>query len=58
MSHAPQSRCTEPIGYLALTYAGERLPLELRRSTAGYFIGTADDRGPASRESFDYFCSH
>ncbi|EOE0842206.1 hypothetical protein ACIGKL_15820 [Pseudomonas sp. NPDC077186] len=64
MSHAPpaspittQAR-TESIGYLALTYAGKRLPLQVRHSAAGYFIGTADDSEPVSRESVEYFRSY
>ncbi|MBK3845808.1 hypothetical protein [Stutzerimonas xanthomarina] len=48
----------ESIGYLALTYVGKRLPLQIRHSAAGYFIGTADESGPVSRESFEYFRSH
>lgn len=64
MSHAPspspsatQARA-EPIGYLALTYVGKRLPLQVRHSTAGYFIGTTDESGPVSRESVEYFRSY
>ena len=63
MSHAPfappcttQAR-TEAIGYLALTYAGKRLLLQVRHSATGYFIGTADENGPVSRESVEYFRS-
>lgn len=64
MSHAPSasSRATqaraESIGYLALTYVGKHLPLQVRHSAAGYFIGTTDENGPVSRESFDYFSSY
>ncbi len=64
MSHAPstspsttQARA-ESIGYLALTYVGKRLPLQVRHSAAGYFIGTVDESGPISRESFEYFRSY
>lgn len=64
MSHAPpaspittQARA-ELIGYLALTYVSKRLPLQVRQSAAGYFIGTADDNGPVSRESVEYFRSY
>jgi hypothetical protein len=64
MSHAPstspnatQAR-TESIGYLALTYVGKRLPLQVRHSAAGYFIGTADENGPVSREPVEYFRSY
>jgi len=64
MSYAPSaSPCAtqagaESIGYLALTYADKRLPLQVRHSAAGYFIGTADESGPVSRESVEYFRSY
>ncbi len=64
MSHAPSAspRATQPqtesIGYLALTYAGKRLPLHVRHSAADYFIGTTDESGPVSRESVEYFRSY
>ncbi|HBX55778.1 hypothetical protein [Pseudomonas sp. UBA2684] len=64
MSHAPPSSPittqaqAESIGYLALTYVGKRLPLQVRQSAAGYFIGTADHNGPVSRESVEYFRSY
>ena len=48
----------QSIGYLALAYAGKRLPLQIRHSAAGHYIGTADDDGPVSRESVEYFRSH
>ncbi len=48
----------ESIGYLALTFVGKRLPLQVLRSAAGFYIGTFDDHdGPCSRESFEYFPS-
>ncbi|WP_176432233.1 MULTISPECIES: hypothetical protein [unclassified Vibrio] len=34
---------------------GERLPLEVMRSAAGYYIGTSEDGMPFSRESVEYF---
>lgn len=64
MTHAPPASPsttparTESIGYLAQTHAGKRLPLQVRQSAAGYFIGTADDNGPVSRESVEYFRSY
>lgn len=64
MSHAPPASSSatqaraESIGYLALTYVSQRLPLQVRQSAAGYFIGTADDNGPVSRESVEYFRSY
>ena len=64
MSHAPSASPSatqarvESFGYLALTYVGKRLPLQVRHCAAGYFIGTADENGPVSRESFEYFRSY
>lgn len=49
---------SESIGYLALIQLGERLPLQVLHSTAGYYIGTTDEGGPASRESVQYFPSY
>lgn len=54
---AQQARA-ESIGYLALAYTGKRLPLEVRHSAAGHYIGTADEEGPVSRESVQYFRSY
>lgn len=54
---ARQARA-ESIGYLALAYTGKRLPLEVRLSAAGHYIGTADQEGPVSRESVQYFRSY
>ena len=42
-------------GQLALEYTQKRLPLQVLRSNAGYYIGTADDEGPCSRESCEYW---
>ncbi len=53
---AAQARA-EAIGYLALAYTGKRLPLQVRHSAAGHYIGTSDEDGPASRESVEYFRS-
>lgn len=48
----------ESIGFLALASVGRRLPLQVLRSAAGYYIGTFDDHdGPCSRESVEYFPS-
>lgn len=64
MSHAPPTSPSttqdqaESIGYLALTNVSKRLPLQVRQSAAGYFIGTADENGPVSRESVEYFRSY
>ncbi len=37
--------------------AGYRLPLTVLKSAAGHYIGTANDEGPVSRESLEYFSS-
>ena len=42
-------------GLLAKHYCGKVLPLQVLRSAAGYYIGTADDEGPVSRESAQYW---
>ena len=42
-------------GLLARETAGLRLPLQVLRSAAGHYIGTADDEGPVSRESVEYW---
>ena len=42
---------------LALAYTGKRLPLQVHHSAAGHYIGTADEDGPVSRESVEYFRS-
>ena len=42
-------------GALAWRHSGKRLPLHVLRSVVGYYIGTADDEGPISRESVEYF---
>lgn len=44
-------------GQLALEYTGQRLPLQVLKSTAGYYIGTATEEGPCSRESLEYWPS-
>ncbi|QVX40771.1 hypothetical protein J4H89_23590 (plasmid) [Ralstonia solanacearum] len=47
----------DSIGYLAWTYTGKRLPLQVCHSAAGHYIGTTDAQGPVSRESAEYFRS-
>ncbi|MGP3790496.1 hypothetical protein [Pseudomonas sp. B392_1p] len=54
---ADQARA-ESIGYLALAHLGERWPLQVLRSAAGYYIGTVDQGEPVSREPVEYFPSH
>lgn len=34
---------------------GQRLPLQVLRSAAGYYLGTFDAEGPVSRESVEYW---
>ena len=41
-------------GRLAYVYCGKRLPLVVLK-TNGWYIGTADDDGPCSRESNEYY---
>lgn len=43
------------IGLLALACCGERLPLQVLRSAAGYYLGTSKDGLPFSRESVQYW---
>lgn len=43
------------IGQLAHTYCNKKLPLEIMRSNAGFYIGTSDGELPCSRESVEYF---
>ncbi|EBP6143861.1 hypothetical protein KOM24_005015 [Salmonella enterica] len=44
-------------GLLAAEFAGLSLPLQILRSGAGFYIGTANEMGPVSRESVEYFAS-
>lgn len=44
-------------GKLAFEYCGKRLPLQTLKSAAGWYIGTASEDGPCSRESVEYFRS-
>lgn len=46
------------IGQLAYDILGQRLPLKVLRSAAGYYLGTFDDEeGPISRESAEYWAT-
>ena len=49
------SLSTQPAGKLAYEIMGIRLPLEILHSGRGYYIGTANDAGPVSRESLEYW---
>lgn len=44
-------------GVLAQEYCQVRLPVMVLRSHAGWYIGTAGEDGPCSRESVEYFRS-
>ncbi|EAN6189180.1 hypothetical protein KZK20_002347 [Salmonella enterica] len=44
-------------GLLAAKFAGLSLPLQVLRSGAGFYIGTANEMGPVSRESVEYFAT-
>ncbi|MCR6481050.1 hypothetical protein NU688_33170 [Variovorax sp. ZS18.2.2] len=57
MSLGSQSRPHAPNGQLALIYCGHRLKLQVLKSAAGHYIGTANEDGPVSRESCEYFGS-
>ncbi|MGR0117841.1 hypothetical protein [Ralstonia pseudosolanacearum] len=46
---------TQTYGLLAKQWCNKRLPLRVLKSNAGYYIGTADEDGPCSRESVEYF---
>lgn len=45
----------ETFGQLAVAYCGKRLRVQVLSSHAGFYIGTADQEGPVSRESLEYF---
>jgi len=42
-------------GQLARTICNVSLPLEVQKSARGFYIGTANDEGPVSRESVEYW---
>lgn len=43
------------IGILAKQYLDVCLPLQVLESSAGFYLGTADEDGPCSRESVEYW---
>jgi len=45
----------QAIGKLAKEYCGKSLPLQVLQTPRGFYIGTASDEGPCSRESEEYF---
>jgi len=46
---------TGRIGALAMAFCGKRLEVQVLRTPRGFYLGTADDDGPCSRESEEYF---
>jgi hypothetical protein len=44
-------------GILAQQELGVRLPLQVLEGASGFYVGTADDEGPCSRESVEYWPS-
>ncbi len=50
----PPRRYIAPIGQLARD-SGYSLPLRVLKSAAGFYLGTADEEGPVSRESVEYW---
>lgn len=42
-------------GKRALAHLHLELPLQVLMSNAGFYIGTLDEEGPASRESVEYY---
>lgn len=48
---------TIPCGSLAYEYMGQRLPLQVMQSARGFYLGTANESGPVSRESEEYWLS-
>ena len=44
-------------GELART-CGKKLPLQVLKSNAGFYIGTQTESGPFTRESMEYFRKH
>lgn len=45
-------------GILASHFCGLTLPLAVLSSRAGFYIGTATQDGPCSRESVEYWLTH
>ena len=46
---------SETHGYIAKRYCGICLPLVVLQSRAGFYIGTAENGEPVSRESVEYW---
>ncbi len=54
----PTTTPDTPYGKLAFDESGIKYPLQILRSAAGYYIGTADAFEPISRESEEYYRSN
>lgn len=54
---ATKSLFAGPTGLLA-RQAGLRLPLMVLESARGFYLGTADEEGPVSRESVEYWSTN
>jgi len=52
---ASSNRSQSAVGCLALAHCGKRLRLQVLQSAHGFYIGTATEDGPFSRESVEYF---
>ena len=48
---------SKPTGLLAKAYCNKHLPLTVLQSARGFYIGTASEDGPCSRESVQYWPS-
>jgi hypothetical protein len=46
-----------PRGKLAKEFCDLTLELQVMQSNAGWYLGTADEEGPVSRESLEYWGS-
>jgi hypothetical protein len=44
-------------GKLAYEFSKVRLPLQVLKSAAGFYLGTFDEGGPVSRESVEYWAA-
>lgn len=44
-----------PCGKIAFDFLGRRYPLQVLQSHRGFYLGTADECGPVSRESEEYW---
>lgn len=42
-------------GELALACCGKKMPIEVMKSRAGYYLGTSEHTAPFSRESVEYW---